>query len=289
MSDITLPPALAAMAEREKITAEDVLLMRREVFFDQWVNAHEADTLLELDRRVSDTCVEWQHFFREALVEFVVNQTKPSGIISNDNANWLMEHISKDGLVESPNMLEVLVRCIEVAQASPHSLMAFALAQVKEAVLNNQGPVAPGRADQPNVICKSDVELIRRLMYGFGGQGGMAVVREEAEFLFDLNDATSDHQNDPAWGDLFKRAVGNYLMATLGFAVPTRRVALKQDTWLQGNGFWSVLVNSLRSVMGTTRAPSEVVEAAIGNNNKALEGAMHTAEVVTGAEADWLI
>jgi hypothetical protein len=70
----------------------------------------------------------------------------------------------------------------------------------------------------------------------------IAVTRPEAEVLFDINDAIGDPQANPAWTDLFVKAVTNVVMAASGQAVPTREEALRRDAWLiEGRGELSPL------------------------------------------------
>lgn len=57
-------------------------------------------------------------------------------------------------------------------------------------------------------IDKDEVRQIRTKIYADG-----VIDQDEAEFLFALNDATSD--NDPAWKPLFVNAIGSYVLDDL--------------------------------------------------------------------------
>jgi hypothetical protein len=71
------------------------------------------------------------------------------------------------------------------------------------------------------------------MLYAFGGDGNIAVTQQEASVLFDINDATAETENHPAWSDLFVKALANFLMATSGYQVPTRQEALRREAWLE--------------------------------------------------------
>ena len=58
---------------------------------------------------------------------------------------------------------------------------------------------------------------MRRILYAFGGEGGVAITRAEAEVLFDINDASQGANNDPEWTDLFVKAIANCIMAASGY------------------------------------------------------------------------
>jgi len=60
---------------------------------------------------------------------------------------------------------------------------------------------------EDGVIDLPEVELIRTVIYADG-----VIDREEADFLFDLNDAVSDKVNATEWGDLFVKAITEFLL-----------------------------------------------------------------------------
>ena len=275
------------IAERGCITPEDVRALRRECFSDERINLAEAEALLALDVAVETKCKEWTHFFVEALVDFVVEQSQPAGIVSDEGAKWLADNISNNELVESPERLEMLVKVLETAKSSPEFLMTLALQQVSKAVRENQGHVAKDRAGETNVICKSDVELIRRLIFGPGGEGGLMITRAEAEFLFDLNDQTVENQNDPAWADLFVRAVGSYMMATSD-RLATTGDALPDKGWLEGDTNKDRMVNSLRAVYRAAQSPTARANEAFGKLNSVIAKKGREAAVITQDETKWI-
>ena len=57
---------VAELASKNRITAEDVVMLRREVFGDGVVTRSEAEALFALDAIEGDKCAEWPDFFIEA-------------------------------------------------------------------------------------------------------------------------------------------------------------------------------------------------------------------------------
>ncbi|TIX74634.1 MAG: hypothetical protein E5V27_33095, partial [Mesorhizobium sp.] len=108
-------------------------------------------------------------FFVEAVTDFIVHQEKPAGYISQDNADWLVRAISRDGMVDSRTELELLVHVLEKAKSSPNGLCVYALAQVANAVLDGKGPLMHDGKLVPGLIAKAEVELLRR--HGHRGCG----------------------------------------------------------------------------------------------------------------------
>jgi hypothetical protein len=249
-----------AILARGKITADDVLELRHRVFWKGVVTSKDAEMVFVLnDRLGADADPSWPLFFVEALVDYIVIQAEPRGYISQENADWLIGRISHSGHVDTKSELELLVKTLERAKLSPVKLVKFALEQVKIGVLEGDGYIGHNRKLEPGVIGEAEVELLRRILYAFGGDGNIAITQQEAEILFDLNDATSEIDNHPAWSDLFVKALANFLMAASGYQVPPRQEALRREAWLDapnaGVGFFmgQMLAGSLGAVWNAYR------------------------------------
>lgn len=216
---------------RGSIKDGDVLKLRHAFYEDATISPAEADTLFELNAACAVKDPAWANFFIEAITDYIVNQASPEGYIVAQNAAWLIERISGDRFVRGHTELTLLVRVLEKARWSPPSLVCFAIEQVKEAVLTGSGPMRPGQALEPGAICAGDVELLRRLLFAFGGDGNIAVTRAEADALIDINRVIRPGKGCPEFTTLFVQAVANTVLHGLGLAVPSREEALRAEPW----------------------------------------------------------
>ncbi|MGX5842732.1 hypothetical protein ACWGTI_18610 [Mesorhizobium sp. ArgA1] len=284
---------VAGLASKDRISAEDVVMLRREVFSDGVVTRGEAGALFALDAAATDKCQEWPEFFVEAVTDYIVHQEKPAGYISEDNANWLVSTISRDGMVDSLTELELLVHVLERAKSSPGWLSAFALEQVAHAVVDGKGPLISGGALVPGLVAKAEVDLLRRILYAYGGDGNIAITRAEAEVLFRINEQTAAGDNDPSWNELFVKALANFVMCSAGYEAPTREVALRRDSFFEQaepeiGGFFSRMVSGgLAGIMEAYRSPGDI-EAEWESKNRAAEALARRAETIDLGEAKWL-
>jgi hypothetical protein len=292
MQDLNLSEMLAQVAQRQTITAEDVLTMRRNVFRDGFVSAEEAGMLFELNNNCSQQDASWSEFFIEALTDYCVHQASPAGYISEENARWLIDCIAQDGRVDSRSELELLIKALEKASSSPEKLATFALEQVKIGALEGKGPTRQGLELVPGVIGEAEVDILRRILYAFGGDGHMAITRAEAEVLFELNDVTDEHKSHVSWSDLFVKAIANFMMAASGYQPPSREVALKREVWLDQrdgiSGFMSKMVSG--GLQGIFNAYSQsggqsVAEQRVDEMQKDIQNS----ERVTQSETAWLV
>ncbi|MBZ9987060.1 hypothetical protein LB572_08110 [Mesorhizobium sp. BH1-1-5] len=293
MGELIMSAPVAGLTSKNKITAEDVTMLRREVFADGVVSRGEAEALFALDQTARDKCGEWTPFFVEAVTDYIVHQEKPEGYISEQNADWLVRTISRDGMVDSQTELELLVHVLEEAKSSPGQLSAYALEQVAHAVMDGKGPLMHGGSLVPGHVAKSEVDLLRRILYAYGGDGNIAISKAEAEVLFRINDRTAAADNDPSWNDLFVKAIANYIMCSTGYEPPTREVALRHETFLDEacptlGGFFSRMVSGgFAAIREAYHSPGDI-EAEWEARNRANEALARRAETIDASEAEWL-
>ncbi len=282
---------MRALKARGKIAPADVAALRRLFYEDGVISQWEAETLFELNDAIADRHALWDIFFVEALTDYLVYQAHPRGYVTVGQARWLIDNIARDGLVETETEIELLVNILEKARWSPPVLVVFALEQVRRCVLTGEGPLRDGRVLRRGVIRGAEVDLVRRIIYAFGGDGGVAVSRAEAEMLFEINDAVEGQDNHPAWSELFVQAVANYLMAANGYKVPSRRQMLRREAWLNEPGG---LVNFARKAVagglaGVREAwrydPRAEAEARLDRQMAEIA----EAEQITADEARWLV
>lgn len=293
MGELLLNDSLAKLVARNRITADDVLDLRRTVYADGVVSRGEAEALFAMDNSCRNRDDVWDEFFVEAVSDYLVMQEAPVGYVSQDNAAWLIRAISRDNRVETRTELELLVKVMEKASSMPAELSAFALRQVAHAVINGEGAYAKGRQVRAGVITADDVAMLRRVLYAFGGDGQLMVTRAEAEVLFDLNDRTVEAANDPAWSDLFTKAIGFSLLAAAGVAMPSHDEALAREAWLNdvdtdlGGVFSSMFAGGLRGVFDAMNQSTGVENAfKVRNDDIAQKNA--AAENIDMSEAQWL-
>ena len=222
------------------ISADEVLQVRRTVFADGGVNRAEAEFIFHLDTSSEGNDSAWDEFFVEALTGYFVRQQQPAGVLSEEDASFPADRVLRDGKIEHRTEFDLLVNVISKSERCPDKIVMLALRAVKDGVLEGGGVLFGPTRRRRGVIDAADVAAVEQVIYGTGGENGFAIGRAEAEMLFDLNDATAEKENDPAWQDLFARAVGNYLMfprtghecARLGDAERRQAIDADEAAWL---------------------------------------------------------
>lgn len=283
MPELILDAFLAQLMSSARLTSADVLKLRGEVFADGLMTRHEAQILLELDNACMDACPEWNAFLTEAVSDYIVHQERPSGYVSQDNAVWLEKTLDACG---SRTAVAVLVHVLEKAKSAPEGLSAFGLKTVAKSVTANDG-------GKPH-ISGDDVSMLRRVLYAFGGEGGVGLTKREVEVLFDLNDQTAEALNDPQWHDLFTKAVASYILCVSGYQARSREEALRQEKWAEDttvslDGFFSRMVSGGLSAVVNAYSKDHSLEDAFAQHNANHAAEMASAEEVDEEEAKWVV
>ena len=268
------------------VSAEEILVLRREAWPDGRISHAEAEAIFALDRQLESKSSEWVDFFVEALSEYVVNQRAPAGYVDRENASWLMMQIDHDGSLCSMSEVELLVRVFERASNVPQALKDYAISQMELAVLEGTGPTRDGGQLAAGNVTAAEVKLLRHAIFAPASERPAAVGRKEAEMLFRLKDATLEADNAPEWQQLFVQGVANYLQ---GYSDSNAQISHERAQELE-----HFMNESRSSVGGFLGRMAKASPAAFGqvfgrrdNGTSRLEDVV-AAEAVTHAEREWL-
>ncbi|MEP4051805.1 MAG: hypothetical protein ABJN22_06145 [Litorimonas sp.] len=285
---------IADMKAVNAMTDAQFLELRRAFGADMSIDAREADAIFELDK-LETKPTGWADYFTLILTTYLVHQGQPQGYINDAMAAWLIARIDHDGVVETETELRLLMNVLKVAEQPGERLEAYAINQVKEAVLSGRGRVSHGTLT-PGVIGKAEVELLRRVFYSVGGDGGMGITRMEAEQIFELNDATSGRENDPEWQTFFVGAIANHLMMIAAPEKVDLTEMKRREAWLTnghgrrtpGEGRFeglsvSAVLDAFKDVFGLKK-----VDPTGGFSNLDLPASQQS-EKITSDEANWLV
>jgi hypothetical protein len=286
--------SITELLQRGSIEDVDVLRLKSALHGDSQISADEAESLMTLNETCPQQAPTWAPFYVDTLTDYFVGQVEPDGYLTAEKAKRLTDRIAPEGIVARRSDVDLLIRVLDKSRWSPVSLSRLALLQVKRAVVDGEGPLrAPGSA-AAGTIRESEVELIRRILYAFGGDRRVAITRPEAEVLFDINDAISNPQANAGWSDLFVKAVTNVVMAASGQAAPTREEALRRDAWLmEAKGELSPLALLSAMVSSSLDAVCPTYEDQTAEERALARLEQQRVEIITNeeipqADASWL-
>jgi hypothetical protein len=121
--------AIVALRQSGQVTRDDVRRLRREVFADGCVTRDEADALFALDMSKCERDAEWTAFFVEAILDHIVWQARPTGVVNESQAEWL---IDRADMAKSISAFAVLVSVLAEAHRTPMWFLAAVKARAAQ-------------------------------------------------------------------------------------------------------------------------------------------------------------
>ena len=112
---------VSAMILGRRVSAQDVAWLRREVFADGEVTREAADELFAVARARMKNAPEWTELFVELITDYVVWQARPTGVVSDEQAEWLL---GKADECRSLEALAALVNVLAEAHRAPKWFVA---------------------------------------------------------------------------------------------------------------------------------------------------------------------
>jgi hypothetical protein len=121
MNSVQSREIFASVLHSTAVSRHDMAEMRSVIFETGLANRAEAEALLALDRGVCAQMPGWGAFFVEALSDFVLWQSRPTGRITESDLDWLLGCLGDRRSVNAAALLAALTRA---AQEPPARLKA---------------------------------------------------------------------------------------------------------------------------------------------------------------------
>ncbi len=220
---------------------------------------------------------------------------EPRGYVSDADARWLISEIGDVGGLSCRAEFETLKAVIGHAVSVPPSLAAFAVGEVKRAVLG--GRRGPAGADHPaGIVTAADVEALRLFCFAPIAGAAMHVDRATAEALFEIAHATAQADNAPEFADFFAQAVGNHLLGAVFLDPASReeRLSLTRalDRPAPGFGqFLSGIAGGLfaPNVSDGRKSVDRLAQEIVNEENEEIGDRLDAAAEVDLVEARWIL
>lgn len=281
--------ASTALASVDRVEARD---LRQAIYGEGDPDRADVEKLITLGR-AEGSDEEFAQLLAEVAVDVFVHQADPSGYITDDDANWLIEKLGADGGLACAAEFAMLKRLIGRAVSVPPQLTAFAVREVEKAILTGRRDGFGGVDHEPGVVTPDDVEALRSLVFAPTRGHALHVDSETAQALFDIAHATATADNAPEFPDFFAKAVGNYLLGVEFVGAPDREEELHIESYLaRPGGFGSFL----SEMFGGGARLSEIDET-IGDDQEDADRALNAetthrleaAARLTSDETKWVL
>ncbi len=112
------------MLTKETLTPHDVVAFREYIFETGLTSRDDAERLLELDHGSAAQVPGWSAFFVEALKDFIVWQSRPTGRVTESDLDWLLGTL---GDQPTPNGQALVFQILREAHEVPARLAEVAM------------------------------------------------------------------------------------------------------------------------------------------------------------------
>ncbi|MCC6947055.1 MAG: hypothetical protein IT539_04735 [Bradyrhizobiaceae bacterium] len=250
------------MMRGRRIDAADVIALLQEVYADGVLTRAEAEELIAFDLSLTQSTRDWQEFFASAIGEHITRNERASGSAGESAVACLIEKLSRGSRPATAAGFAAIRRVIEHSKDPAPQLAAFAVEQVRAAVVTGDGAASGWRTHLGRTIDATDTALLHSLLVAAGGKASRPVTRVEAEAMFNLHDAVAAANNHPSFDDLFFKAIAHHLLAAAGCAVLSRRDMLAPDPQLVERASMFGRNPARLSEQATFTLPAECVQSA---------------------------
>jgi len=257
------------------MSADDqaAIILRREIYGDGKAAKADLERLVSIGRSSAEISPAFADLMSEVALDVLLNDVDPPKYLQRADAEWLIALLSRDSGLANEAEYETLIRLIRNAVSVPPALAAFAIGEIERAILA-RGAIGP-----------NDLEALRTVVFAATEGSSLHVTRDSAEALFRIADALAE-ADDPAFGDFFAKAIGNYLMGVAFRWTPSADEARKADDWLDaptpGFGDFISAMFDFERLRAAEVAPDAL-------HNAAHDTALVQAARIDTAEADWLL
>ena len=109
-----------------EITTSDVHRLQRDIMPDGICSRDEADVLIALDRAVHEKAPAWSAYSIQAVVDFVVWTSRPTGYVDCETAHWLTTSLSS-GTGPTPVALAIAFEVVRECERADEVLVSFVM------------------------------------------------------------------------------------------------------------------------------------------------------------------
>lgn len=107
--------ALVAIQKLQAVNADAVQNLCYDLFRGDAITRDEADALFDIERSRPE-CEAWSEFFVDTILDYLLWQQRPSGVLNEPKAEWLMGQVDRTRTLAS---FALLVAVLEEAHRTP--------------------------------------------------------------------------------------------------------------------------------------------------------------------------
>lgn len=117
------------VVEKQAIETQDVRDLQSALEDGGFITREEAEALFRAERMAPAACLSWGEFFVETLTAHLVWESRPTGLITSDDVNWLAAAMEGPKTGPAPQLAPLLLSLVTHAVSCDERLIALLLAE----------------------------------------------------------------------------------------------------------------------------------------------------------------
>jgi hypothetical protein len=180
---------------------QNVKALRERIYADRKVDREEFGFVTDLNNAISerDNHHTWPALYTDTLCDYVLKDDQSPGEVDEREAMDLIMAMTDDGMVDWTETC-ALVHITDRAKKVHPALLTFTRSSLLRAICDD------------GVVDTDETDMLRRFIYGEGGDEGAHVSHSEMDLMCRVNDATIQGDNCPEWRDLFVKVTQDYVL-----------------------------------------------------------------------------
>jgi len=150
MSELLMAESAWTLIAKQKIMPNDVILLRQDAFPNGVQTPNDVATLLALETACDVKCPQWDNFFINSITNYMVHKSAPLSIIDDAQSDWLRCSVTRNGIIDTKNECELLIKILEEAKSGPSDLCSLVLDHICRLVYASRSEAASNDISSEN-------------------------------------------------------------------------------------------------------------------------------------------
>jgi len=207
-----LADALRATANLQNVTENVHQKLQHLLYRSMPLSQSLVDEILETHRRMPAKDRLWTDFFLEALSDFFLTRKGDQVYLTDTAEERLFEAAGDENPITDPGFRHLLLRLLLRATKVSNRFQRQVLDMVQHHLMHDEQRLLIDLPRQPGTIDIVDLQLIRKLVYGAGGQYDRPIDQSTVNFLIELDQPSFTVIDQEAWRRFFRKAMSLHLV-----------------------------------------------------------------------------
>ncbi len=208
-----LMAGLDAVIHRQHATEDDVCRLRQALYQPGPLSHKHAEHLLTTHKKIPAKNERWIQFFVDSLADFFLTRERDRLALHEAMEDRLLASIGASAPILDPGHQRLALRLFLRAADVSQRYRQLVLDTVHHHLQHDDHRLLSDLQRQAGSIDVIDLQLIRKLIYGAGGQYPVKIGQITADFLLKLDSPPFSFSSLDMWQSFFSKAMGHYFAA----------------------------------------------------------------------------